>query len=165
MRSIIKICLRPLHKWSGLWPTPVFWSQHFDLAVKTIHNCRVKDLHSVISWEATRSAETCAFVLTLPPMRSLTGTTLWRRLRWIPHIPWCSTFGFSSGLSPRHPIYCPSTPRDKQETWSQSQIFSDWQPREFISAVEIALHKVQGHRIGKIIHKTTNPSTWLLVFV
>lgn len=98
MRSIIKSCLRLLQKWSGLWPTLVFWSQNLDSTVKTIDKSRVKDLHSVISWEATRSAETCAFLLTLPPMRSLTDTILWRGLCWISHIPCCSTLGFSTSF-------------------------------------------------------------------
>ena len=56
---------------------------------------------------------------------------------------------FPSGLSPRHPVYFPSTPRDKQDTSSQPQILSDWQPRQLISAVEITLQKAQRHRIGK----------------
>lgn len=71
-----------------------FWSQNLDSSVKTVDNPRAKDLHSVVSCEANGSAKTHTSVLTLPPVRSLTDTTLWRQLAWILHIPCCSTLGF-----------------------------------------------------------------------
>lgn len=125
IRSINKTSFRLLQKWSGLWPSPAFQSQNLDSAMKMTDSPRARDLYSVISWETTRSAEkmhfctdiaTCEVTDRCQPIESCAGS---QTPSAVPLLDSQSPSILPSHPPPRHPVYYPSAPRDKQGTWFQ----------------------------------------------